>query len=254
MISNTRVVLFRPHFNGNVGSVARVMMNFGLDQLVLVQPYANHLSDEARRMATHGVKLLESAKIVDSIDEAVADCSVVLGSSGNVEGVNRKHNYGRPDEMIGRIVPVLSENPCALLFGPEPSGLADDQVLRCHGLIRIPTDSAYSSLNLSQAVTVCLYELRRQWLVHEYGVKESTQKVASYEMQERMFESLYGALSDVHFLWGTKADSLMHGLRHLITRAQPSPNEVRILFGLARQLRWVARNGVSEPPEDPFDG
>jgi tRNA/rRNA methyltransferase len=75
--------------------------------------------------------------------------------------------------------------------------------------------------------------------------------VAPFTDQERMFDSLRDALERVHFLWGPKTDSLMHAVRHLIARARPSPNEVRILFGLARQLRWVAEHGVSAAPEEP---
>jgi tRNA/rRNA methyltransferase len=246
MLSNARVVLVRPHYAGNVGAVARVMRNFGQTQLTLVAPFADPRSEEARRMATHGEQLLEAAAIVPTLDDAVADCRTVLGSSANVEGVYRTHNYGRPDELLARLVTTLVDGPSALVFGPEPSGLSNAEIARCHGLIRIPTDSHYPSLNLSHAVAVCLYELRRQFR----SAPGPTQKLAPFADQERMFESLRDALTRVHFLYGPKADSLMHGVRHLIARANPSPNEVRILYGLARQLRWVADHGVNAPPPE----
>ena len=95
-------------------------------------------------------------------------------------------------------------------------------------------------------------EARRSlWLESEGVAVRPTQKVAAFADQERMFDSLRDALERVHFLWGPKTDSLMHAVRHLIARARPSPNEVRILFGLARQLRWVAEHGVSVAPVDP---
>jgi tRNA/rRNA methyltransferase len=251
MLENARVVLVRPHYAGNIGAVARVMCNFGLRQLVLVTPFADPRAEEARRLATHGEPILESASVADTLDEAVADCQVVLGTSGNVEGVYRAHNYGRPEEMLPGFAGALPGGPCALVFGPEPSGLGNAEVARCHGLIRILTDSSCPSLNLSHAVAVCLYELRRLWLNARGTSLHPTQKVAPFADQERMFESLRGALEAVHFVWGAKADSLMHAVRHLIARARPSPNEVRILFGLARQLRWVAEHGVSTPPPAP---
>jgi tRNA/rRNA methyltransferase len=258
MLSNARVVLVRPHYAGNLGAVARVMFNFGLDQLALVEPFADPRSEEARRLATHGERVLESAIIAQSLDEAVADCRLVVATSANVEGVYRAHNYGRPDEVLPEVVAALDDGPCALVFGPEPSGLSNAEVARCHGLVRILTDPACPSLNLSHAVAICLYELRRLWLSARGVAVQPTKKIAAFAHQERMFESLRGALEAVHFVWGTKADSLMHAVRHLIARAKPSPNEVRILFGLARQLRWVAEHGVSRPsrpaPPETRDG
>ena len=251
MLSNARVVLVRTHYPGNLGSVARAMCNFGLDQLILVEPFADPKSPEARRLSTHGEHVLESAVIVPTLDEAVADCRVVLATSANVEGIYRTHNYGRPEEVLPAVVDALSGGPCALVFGPEPSGLSNAEIARCHGLIRILTDSRCPSLNLSHAAAICLYELRRLWLQSEGVAVRPTQRVAPFADQERMFDSLRDALERVHFLWGPKTDSLMHGVRHLITRARPSPNEVRILFGLARQLRWVAEHGISGPPAEP---
>jgi tRNA/rRNA methyltransferase len=181
----------------------------------------------------------------------------VLATSANVEGIYRTHNYGRPDEVLPSFVNALADGPCALVFGPEPSGLSNEEIARCHGMIRILTDSKYPSLNLSHAVAICLFELRRLWLGSQNAATSPTQKIATFADQERMFESLRDALAAVHFLYGTKADSLMHAVRHLIARARPSPNEVRILFGLARQLRWVAEHGVSRaPPAEPegWDG
>jgi tRNA/rRNA methyltransferase len=251
MLSNARVVLVRPHYPGNLGAVARAMCNFGLNQLTLVEPFADPKSEEARRLSTHGEPLLESAVVVPTLDDAVADCRVVLATSANVEGVYRTHNYGRPEEVLPAVIEALPGGPCALVFGPEPSGLSNAEIARCHGLIRILTDSRCPSLNLSHAVAICLYELRRLWLQSHGVAVQPTQKVAPFADQERMFDSLRGALERVHFLWGPKTDSLMHALRHLIARARPSPNEVRILFGLARQLRWVADHGVSAAPDEP---
>src|SRR6476469_3866080 len=229
------------------------MCNFGVRQLTLVAPFADLRAEEARRLATHGEPVLESATVVPTLDEAVADCRLVVATSANVEGVYRTHNYGRPDELLPEIGAALDDGPCARVFVPEPSGLTNAEVARCHGLIRILTDPACPSLNLSHAVAVCLYELRRLWLAARGVAVGPTQKVAPFADQERMFASLRDALERVHFVWGTKADSLMHAVRHLIARAQPSPNEVRILFGLARQLRWVAEQGVSRPTADPAD-
>jgi tRNA/rRNA methyltransferase len=253
MLTNCRVVLVRPHFAGNLGATARAMRNFGLHDLVLVDPKADPFDAEARRLATHGEAILESARIVSSLDDALNDCRLVLATSAKIEGLFRSHAYGRPDEMLPRLVGALDDGPGALVFGPEPSGLSNAEVARCHGVIRILTDSEYPALNLAQAVVICLHELRRQWLEAQAISTHATQPVAAFDEQERMFDHLRQALEAVHFLYGTKTEPLMHAVRQLIARAQPSPNEVRILHGLARQLLWVADHGISVRPDSAID-
>ncbi|WP_020469353.1 RNA methyltransferase [Zavarzinella formosa] len=255
MIANTRVVLVRPHYAGNVGSVARVMKNFGLNQLTLVSPYADPLSDEARRMSTHGENLLTNAKIVDTFEEAVADCQLVFATSANVEGLYRGSHYGRPDEVLPVFVDSLQTGPSALVFGPEPHGLANAEIAQCHGLIRIITDHEYSSLNLSMAVGICLYELRRQFAQRtaNYQTPPSRQ-IANYASQEEMFRHLRHGLEAIHYVWGTKADLLFHGIRQLIARSNPTPVEVRMLHGLARQMEWVAAQLPPKADDQPSGG
>ena len=240
MISNCRVVLIRPHYPGNLGATARVMHNFGLNQLVLVNPVARPDELEARRMATHSTFILDQARIVADLGEAIADCLVVLGTTGNVEGLYRHRVFGRPDEMLPTLLGALPAGPCAIVFGPEPYGLTNVEVIRCQGLIRIPTGPEYSSLNLAQAVAICLYELHRQSLILQ-GLEPSLHPLATVEEQERMYHHLREGLEAIGFLFGQKAEALMHGVRQLIARAHPSPNEVKILLGLARQLKWAAK-------------
>jgi len=126
-----------------------------------------------------------------------------------------------------------------LVFGTEANGLTDAEVTRCHHLIHIPADPTYPALNLAQTVAICLYELRCAWLRRTEPAANTT-TLAPFADQERMFTNLRQALEEIHFLYGPSADSLMHGLRHLIGRAQPTPMEVDLLHGLARQIRWFA--------------
>jgi TrmH family RNA methyltransferase len=134
----------------------------------------------------------------------------------------------------------------ALVFGPESSGLSNAQVTRCHYLIHIPVDPTCPALNLAQAVAICLYELRRAWLLkHEPPADPAPP--AHFADQERMFAHLKTALEEIHFLYGSNADSLMHALRHLIGRARPTSTEVDILLGLARQIRWYTSRHAQPP-------
>jgi tRNA/rRNA methyltransferase len=147
-----------------------------------------------------------------------------------------------------RLVDVLSSGPAALVFGPEPSGLNNEEVARCHFLIHIPTDPAYPALNLAQAVAICLYALCVSYL-RQSGAVAPHDPPAPFADQERMFEHLRAALTELHFLYGDKAGALMHALRHLIGRAGPTAMEVKMLHGLARQIEWHVRN--TGPQSDP---
>jgi tRNA/rRNA methyltransferase len=241
MLTNCRVVLVRPEVAANLGASARVMRNMGLTDLVLVAPVADPSDRNARQMSTHGEEILNRCRIVGELGDAVADCVFVAATSARLGGLFRKQSLVTPQAVLPRMVELLPTGPTALVFGPEPSGLTNAEVSRCHYLIHVPTDLAYPALNLAQAVAICLYELRFAWL-RQTASPTPRDEPASFAQQERMYDHLRMALEEVHFLYGDKADSLMHALRHLVGRAGPTQMEVETLFGLARQLRWFAAN------------
>jgi tRNA/rRNA methyltransferase len=238
-VNRCRVVLVRPQIAANVGATARVMRNFGLTDLVLVNPIADPRSESARKLSTHGESILDSCRIVPELADAVADCVFVAATSARLGGLFRQQSLGPPDEVMPRLIDALSLGPAALLFGPESTGLTNDEIARCHFLIHIPSDATYPALNLAQAVAVSLYELNRA-VLHRDGQTEARDEPAPFADVERMFGHLQEALERVHFLYGDKADALMHAVRHLIGRALPSPMAVKLLHGLARQLLWIA--------------
>ena len=250
-LARCRVVLVRPHYAGNIGAAARIMRNFGLRELVLVEPVASPESMDAVMMAVHGLDVLKSARRVPTLAAAVADCGFVLATSGEVGGLARKGFWGTPEEKVPAVLDALDRGPAAVVFGPEPSGLTVDEIAACHGMMFIPADEAYPSLNLAQSVAVCLYELRRQWLKREKPA-DGLEPAAPYEEQEKLFEHLREALVAVRYLWDFRADGIFHVLRHVITRAMPTRKEVKLLHGLAKQLLFVAnRWGVPHPKEHP---
>jgi tRNA/rRNA methyltransferase len=245
---NCRIVLVRPKFAGNVGATARVMRNMGLRELVLVSPEADIADRQARRLSTHGEAILNQARVVADLGAAVADCVLVAGTSARVGGLFRRQSVGTPDVLMPRVVEALAGGPVALVFGPESSGLSNADVTRCHYLLHIPAEPSYPALNLAQAAAICLYELRRAWLQRTEPAPAPLAP-APFADQQRMFDHLRTALEEIHFLYGASADALMHALRHLIGRAQPTPMEVDVLLGLARQVRWFA--GQSRNGHDP---
>ncbi len=249
--------MLRPRIAANLGATARVMRNMELHDLVLVAPEADPLDVEARKLSTHGEEILKRARAVADLSQAVEDCVLVAATSAKTGGLFRRQSVGSPEQIIPRLAEEMMRSPVALVFGPEATGLTDAEVTRCHYLIHIPTDPSYPTLNLAQSVGICLYELRRAWLkqMEKQGVGwvESSKPTTPGKrwvpktpptllIQERMFADLRAALEDIHFLYGPKADSLMHALRHLIGRAKPSEMEVDLLFGLARQIRWYVEH------------
>src|SRR5439155_11581357 len=128
--------------------------------LVLVAPVADRNERDARRMSTHGEAVLNDARIVSNLDDAVRDCVLVVGTSARTGGVFRQQNVAPPEQVMPYLVEALRhDRPAAILFGPESTGLTNEVVTRCQYLIEIPTAAGYSSLNLAQAVAICVYEL-----------------------------------------------------------------------------------------------
>ena len=243
-----RIVLVRTKIAANVGAVARVMRNMGLEELALVAPQAEVDDPRGRLLATHSEDILERARIVADLGEAVADCGVVAATSARRGGLFRRQSAGTPEEILPRLVEAMAQRPAALVFGPEAHGLTNDEISRCHYLMHIPTEAAHPALNLAQAVAICLYELRRAWMTQQPAAGPAPE-AAPFADQERMFDELRQALEAVHFLYGPRADVLMHAVRHLIGRARPTPMEVKVLLGLARQLHWVAE--LAQPRRSP---
>lgn len=234
-----RLVLVETHVPENLGAAARVLRNFGFADLVLVRPAADPLDPRALRLSTHGEAILRAARSVDDLSEALADRHVVVGTSARTGGLFRKQTVGSAREILPKVAASLAGGAkAALVFGPETNGLTLDDLARCHHLVRIPTAEDYPALNLAQAVAVCLYELR--CCLDAATSASAAETRASVAELERMFAHLERALRTLHFLYGEKADALMHGLRHLLARAGPTTMEVKLLHGLARQIEFFA--------------
>ncbi|MEG4987797.1 RNA methyltransferase [Microcoleus sp. BR0-C5] len=155
--ANIRIVLVEPAGPLNVGSVARVMKNMGLHQLVLVNPQCDHLGEEARLMAVRAADILETAKVVESLPAALVGCVRAIATTGD-DSRSLPTQLEEPAEAL----PWLLEAPSALIFGREDCGLTNTELNRAQRLIRIPSSDAYTSLNLAQAVAICCYELYRE--------------------------------------------------------------------------------------------
>jgi TrmH family RNA methyltransferase len=251
-LENCRIVLVRPRVAGNIGAAARVMRNMGLRDLVLVSPEAKPVARQARRMSTRGEQILHQCRVVETLGEALTDCLVVIGTSARAGGPFRRQSVVSPETILPRVVETLVDGPVALVFGPERTGLTNDEVTRCHFVVRLATEPDYRALNLAQSVAIITYLVRTAWLSRTPGERQG-ERLAPFKSQERMFASLQSALEAVHFLYGQSAATLMHSIRHLIGRAGPTQTEIDILLGLARQLRWVVDSGKADSPRGPVE-
>ncbi|MGH7802848.1 MAG: RNA methyltransferase [Candidatus Binatia bacterium] len=230
-----RVVLVRPKSSGNVGSVARAMKNFGMSDLVLVAP-RRFRRFPADAMAVHGRALLDSMRVVDTLADAIADCGWVIGTTCR-PGLYRERTR-TPREIAPEILSVGSKNRVALVFGPEDTGLANDDVKLCHELVTIPTSPDYTSLNVSQAALLCLYE------VHAAARGKGTEPaLASSSRLELMYGRLRDALVAIGFLPESNPEHILFGIRRMFGRARLQERDVRIWLGIARQIEWFATGG-----------
>ncbi len=233
-LENIRVVLVGPLYGGNVGSVCRAMANMGLEDLVLVAPEVVNWN-EARMMACHAHHVLDGRRVFPTLAEAVADCALVVGTSAK-EGLYRQHAQA-PRALAPDMLSVSEVGNVALIFGREDNGLSNDEMALCGQIIKIPTHARTPSLNLSQAVLLCCYELFVRGGDYEPPLEKSA--LAETALRERMFGIWREVLLDIGFMKEDKADHMMQGFRRVMGRGAISEDDVRIMMGVARQMHWA---------------
>ncbi len=230
MLQNVRIVLVDTSHPGNIGAAARAMKNMGLACLHLVRP-ARFPGAEATARASGADDLLAAAQCHETLTSAVADCTLVLGVSARVRSLPWPMLDARAAAL--RAVSAAERGPVALVFGPERTGLSNEDLARCNFLVRIPADPVYSSLNLAAAVQVLAYELR---LAAESGTeappaREDAPPAVAADL-ERFYMHLEAVLVEIGFLEPANPRHLMRRLRRLFARARPDRNELAILRGI----------------------
>ncbi len=232
-LENICVVLVEPQGPRNIGSVCRAMKNFGLHDLRLVNPQTGHLVHEARQMAVKATDLLENAGIFSSLHEALHDCVTAFGTTRRFG--KYREDLLPPDEAAELALPFSAAEPVALVFGREDKGLFTAELDLCQRFITIPTDEALPSMNLAQAVALCLYELRRaQGRLR--GASAGRKRLAGVENMEKMYAHMEDSLTRCGFLNPQNPDHIMRAFRRIFGRAGLNDREVRILRGLWSQV------------------
>jgi len=229
-LNNICVVLVHTSHPGNIGSVARGMKNMGIEQLVLVSP-KSFPDAEATALASGADDILAKAKVVQTLDEAIADCHLVAGTSARRRDM--EWPLVTPKEGAKELVSVAQNNRVALVFGNEQSGLSNEELSRCHYHIHISTSEAYSSLNLAAAALVCAYECR---MAVGDKIEPSEKLLASGDSVKQFFDHLEETLIFTGYLKTSSPGKLMHRLRRLFSRAKLEDDEVSILRGILRSV------------------
>ena len=240
-LQKIRVVLVRPKGSANIGSVARAMKNTGLRDLALVGGGRTD-SLSARSMAVHARDVLDGARRFDTIREAVADCGLVVGTTCR-KGLYRDHVELPREAARDLVASVAAEDACpaALIFGPEDHGLSNADLKHCQRLVTIPSHPDQPSLNLAQAVMVCLYEV---YMATALGPPpEERIKRAPAEAVEALFDRMKETLLKVGFLDPQNPEHILLALRRVLGRAGLEERDVKILSGLFRQVKWYGEGG-----------
>jgi TrmH family RNA methyltransferase len=233
-----RVVLVNARNPLNIGAAARAMSNFGFRRLRVVNPY--EVAFREARSAVNAAHVLAEAEQYKSVGEAVADCALVIGTTA-VRHRELQHPLRNLDADAGRIMrEQLQSASVALLFGSEKAGLSNEDLSHCHWLTRIPTHRSHISMNLGQAVAVCLYELTRATTVGK-AVDESSPATAG-EI-ERLTKALFKALHVSGYVKPENEASTKEKVRRLIRRVSLQSQDAEVLLGMLRQILWKLESG-----------
>lgn len=250
-LHNIRVVLVNSAHPGNIGGAARALKNMGLSQLYLVQPREFPAANAVWR-AAGAAELLDSAVVVETLEEAVADCGLVVATSARERRI--PWPLLTPRECGVRAVAEAKTHPVALVFGREDRGLTNEELQACNFHVHIPANPEYSSLNLATAVQVLVYEARMAALEAERGEPLSysdwDRPPAKASDMELYYEHLQMALAELGFIDPDNPRQTMTRLRRLFSRVRPDDMELGILRGMLTAIQnHVHRSGGKGRPD-----
>jgi tRNA (cytidine32/uridine32-2'-O)-methyltransferase len=227
-IPNVRVVLVNTTHPGNIGACARAMKTMGITDLVLVNPL-HFPHEEAVALAAGAADLLETARIVPTLEDAIADCGLILGTSA--QSRHLPWPMLSPREMGAAVHEARVTQPVALVFGRERDGLSNEELQLCHYHVQIPTHPSCRCLNVSQAVQVLCYEVMMSAQTKIVFATDDT-PLATGEQMDRLFEHLEETLEQTGFLDPRSPKMLIPRLRRLFMKAHLDQNEMNILRGV----------------------
>ena len=237
-LQSIRIVLVNTSHPGNIGGVARAMKNMGLSQLYLVAP-KEYPSERAEWRASNAADVLQSATVVDTLDDAIKGCGLVIGTSARARRI--PWPLVTPRECADRSVKESLTHPVAIVFGREDRGLTNEELHKCNYHVHIPSNPEYSSLNLAAAVQVIAYELRMTCLNSQQGkpihFDDWDMPPAKSEALEHYYVHLQETLEKIGFLEADNPRQTMTRLRRLYSRVRLDEMELNILRGVLTAMQ-----------------
>ena len=227
MKSKIKFILFEPSHPGNVGAAARAIKTMGFNTLCLINPI-EHPHPEARARSSGALDVLLNAEIIDNLQDATKDCGLIIGTTSRSRRISVPITNIR--EAAPSIVAKAKQKPVAVIFGPEKTGLINEQVDCCNQLVGIPSSESYKSLNLAMAVQIVAYELSVSCQASPSEMR--ARNLASNEEIELFYAHLNQVLLETGFLNPKNPKQLMRRLRTLFNRAQMDENEINIMRGI----------------------
>ncbi|MDG2155830.1 MAG: RNA methyltransferase [Gammaproteobacteria bacterium] len=234
-----RFVLFQPSHPGNIGAAARAIKVMGYHDLVLVKPEQQHPQPESRARASNARDVLLNARVTDTLAEAVADCGLVFGASARRRRLNwPEYN---PRQCAAEAVHAAAAKPVAIVFGNEQAGLTNDELNLCNGLVYIPSDAKYSSLNLASAVQVLAYECRVAEDIPDPRPEPESPNASSEDI-ELFYNHFEQVIVNSGFLNPDNPRNLMRRVRRLFNRVHLDENELNIMRGILSSVDPAKRD------------
>lgn len=232
ILSKVAIVLVRPRVAENVGSAARICYNMGIENLILVRDSLPEREPMAKLATHNAAHIIDSLQCFPTLEQAIADYNIVIGTTAR----RGRHRFVHQDprETVEKLLPLLPLNKAAIIFGPEDTGLSNDELKLCQMASAIPTDD-FSSLNLAQAVAIHCYELY-QGVVHQHkDMAPAPQLATSFEL-ESMYSFLEESLMKISFMEESGRSHWMANVRNFFSRRQLTSKDANIVRGICKKF------------------
>ncbi|EOX4259305.1 tRNA (cytosine(32)/uridine(32)-2'-O)-methyltransferase TrmJ [Vibrio cholerae] len=236
MLERVKVVLVGTTHSGNIGSAARAMKVMGLSQMVLVDPQCQ-VDAQAIALAAGASEIALNAQIYPTLEAAVADCGLVVGTSARSRTL--EWPMLEPRECGEKLISEANQHSVAMVFGRERTGLTNDELQLCHYHVCVPANPEYSSLNLAMAVQLLSYEVRMAYLALQQSSQSSTlqEEYPRHQELERFYAHLEQVIMQTEFISAQQPGQVMNKLRRMFTRARPEAKEINILRGILTSVQ-----------------
>ncbi|EKF9371666.1 MULTISPECIES: tRNA (cytosine(32)/uridine(32)-2'-O)-methyltransferase TrmJ [Vibrio] len=236
MLERVKVVLVGTTHSGNIGSAARAMKVMGLSQMVLVDPQCQ-VDAQAIALAAGASEIALNAQIYPTLEAAVADCGLVVGTSARSRTL--EWPMLEPRECGEKLISEANQHSVAMVFGRERTGLTNEELQLCHYHVCVPANPEYSSLNLAMAVQLLSYEVRMAYLALQQSSQSSTlqEEYPRHQELERFYAHLEQVIMQTEFISAQQPGLVMNKLRRMFTRARPEAQEINILRGILTSVQ-----------------